>query len=138
MSTYTVVKQDDATYAVCDDVGFVMDTFSNTEDAKLFVKDLTAIDAHSLYIAQTQWVEPTIEVDVADEPKPKPTEPVVECKKLVADAASMKKSDRVRARIADAKANNETADVVVEWVIATLGMNKPLAKTYVKGNWNKV
>jgi hypothetical protein len=137
-STYAVVKQDD-NFAVCDDVGYVIEQFSTAKSANEFVKDLKDMDTHSHYVATTDWtggniakieVDATVRVDAVETP-------VVECKKLVADATSMKKSDRVRARIALAKVNNEKPEVVVAWVIETLGMNKPLAKTYVKGNWDR-
>lgn len=47
-------------------------------------------------------------------------------------------AELVRARIAQAKARAETADVVVLWAVEVLGMKLALAKTYVKNNWSKV
>ena len=65
-------------------------------------------------------------------------EVVVETKKLVADVTGPKKSQRVRARIAQAKLANEAQDIVIAWTVAELGMTKQLARAYVLGNWNKV
>lgn len=47
-------------------------------------------------------------------------------------------AELVRARIAQAKARAESADIVVLWAVDTLGMKTALAKTYVKNNWCKV
>lgn len=49
-----------------------------------------------------------------------------------------KKSELVRARIAQAKARGEADTVVVQWAIDVLGMARALAKTYVSNNWAKV
>lgn len=43
----------------------------------------------------------------------------------------------IRARIAQAKARTESADIVVQWAVDCLGMKTALAKTYVKNNWAK-
>ena len=47
------------------------------------------------------------------------------------------KADRVRARIAQAKSNGESAGMVVLWAVDNLGMTASLAKTYVQNNWYK-
>lgn len=47
-------------------------------------------------------------------------------------------AERVRARIALAKQQNETPATVVEWAIVTLGQSRSLAKSYVTNNWHKV
>ncbi len=137
-STYTIVEQND-NFAVQDEMGYTVETFSVKQLAKDFIADLNACELHSHYIANTRWTDATdIMSPVVTQPIEVVEEPKVETKKLVADANGTRKSDRVRARIALAKTANETQDVVIAWVITELGMSKPLAKTYVKGNWNKV
>ena len=49
--------------------------------------------------------------------------------------AGASKADMVRARIAQARARSEGAEVVVLWAVEVLGMSRSLAKTYVKNNW---
>jgi hypothetical protein len=137
-STYTVVEQND-NFAVQDEMGCTLQEFSVKQMARDFIADLNACELHSHYVATTRWTDAT---DIITPKDPQVVdaveEPVVETKKLVADANGLRKSDRVRARIALAKTASETQDVVIAWVIAELGMSKQLAKTYVKGNWNKV
>ncbi len=48
------------------------------------------------------------------------------------------KASQVRARIAIAKQTSELPDVVVGWAVETLGMDKNLARVYVRNNWSKV
>lgn len=43
----------------------------------------------------------------------------------------------IRARIAQAKACGESADVVIAFGVSVLGMSKALASTYVRNNWDK-
>lgn len=54
------------------------------------------------------------------------------------EASSPSKADRVRARIAEAKARGESPDTVVRWAQLCLAMTAALARTYVKNNWSKV
>jgi hypothetical protein len=54
-----------------------------------------------------------------------------------ADGKPLMKSQRVRLRITYAKANNQTDEVVVKWAVDTLGMQRQLARAYVKNNWHK-
>lgn len=51
--------------------------------------------------------------------------------------AGASKADLIRARIQQAKARGETAEIVVQFGMEVLGMTASLAKTYVKNNWNK-
>jgi predicted SprT family Zn-dependent metalloprotease len=51
--------------------------------------------------------------------------------------AGVSKADQVRARIQQARAQGESAAVVVQWAVTELGMSLSLAKTYVKNNWAK-
>jgi predicted SprT family Zn-dependent metalloprotease len=58
----------------------------------------------------------------------------VPIKKPAPAPATASKAEQIRAMI---KRGN-TQEQVVEWAVATLGMTRALAKTYVKNNWNKV
>ena len=60
------------------------------------------------------------------------TPPVVTPKFGVSNA------EMIRARIAQAKARNESVDTVVSFGVTVLGMTNALARTYVKNNWNRV
>lgn len=55
-------------------------------------------------------------------------------------AATGSKADQLRAYLAQAKRDvgSEAEEKTVLWAIATLGMTRTLARTYVKNNWNKV
>jgi predicted SprT family Zn-dependent metalloprotease len=61
-------------------------------------------------------------------------------KAKVAVPAGASKADQLRAYLAQAKADvgSEAEEKTVLWAIATLGMTRTLARTYVKNNWNKV
>ena len=142
-TVYNVVKQNANTFAVVDEVGYVIEKFSTSKLAKEFVKDLQDCDTHAHYVKNTDWMCSDVVTDEVDEADTANTVQVVETTakkavKLAVNENGVRKSDRVRARIVTAKANNETQDVVVAWVIAELQMAKQLAKVYVKGNWNKV
>ena len=56
----------------------------------------------------------------------------------VADTGKVTNASRVRARIAEAKAQGHSEIAVVEYAVNTLGMTRALAKAYVKNNWSKV
>jgi hypothetical protein len=145
-TAYNIVKQNANTFAVTDEVGYVIEKFSNSKLAKEFVKDLQDCDTHALYVRNTDWMCNDSVADEADtDVTVDATVQAVEVKavkavkvKLAANANGVRKSDKVRARIALAKQQNETQAVVIEWVIAELQMAKQLAKVYVKGNWDKV
>lgn len=145
-TTYNVVKQNANTFAVTDEVGYVIEKFSNSKLAKEFVKDLQDCDTHALYVRNTDWCsdvvttedDETVTVNTVTANTTQTVETKVVKAKLAVNANGVRKSDRVRARIVTAKANNETQAVVIEWVIAELQMAKQLAKVYVKGNWDKV
>lgn len=47
-------------------------------------------------------------------------------------------ADRVRARIIQAKQNNEAPEAVIGFAVIELGMAPSLAKVYTKNNWDKV
>lgn len=55
-------------------------------------------------------------------------------------AAAGSKADMLRAYLKQAKADvgSEAEERTVAWAIATLGMSRTLARTYVKNNWSKV
>lgn len=93
----------------------------------------------SRYVAAAETTP--VEIDVKM-PITAPVEvPAVPAQRKVAErkpaAAGASKADRVRALIRNAKADGANQDAVVVVVVATLGMNKTLARTYVKNNWDK-
>lgn len=53
------------------------------------------------------------------------------------NAKRVPKSQLVRNRIAEAKAANETPDVVIAWAMENLGQSKALATRYVVENWGR-
>ena len=65
----------------------------------------------------------------------KPAQPTVQVVKV---EKQVTKASQVRARIAVAKQTGELPDVVVGWAVDTLGMDKGLARVYVRNNWSKV
>ena len=88
-------------------------------------EDFEAKKALALAFEAVNAVETAIIVEAA----------VVEA--VAKEGKAERKSDKVRARIALAKQQKETKEVVIAWAIAELGMKKALAKAYVEGNWNK-
>ena len=70
-------------------------------------------------------------------PKAKAVAPVA---RSVVAPAGASKADQLRAYLAQAKRDvgSEAEEKTVLWAMATLGMTRTLARTYVKNNWNKV
>ena len=50
----------------------------------------------------------------------------------------MTKAELVRAMIYGGKSQGQTADTLVSQVMEQLGFGRQLARTYIKGNWDKV
>lgn len=86
--------------------------------------------------AETMPVDIDVKMPVAAVEVPVATQRKVAKRKPVIAGAS--KADQVRALIRNAKANGSNQDAVVVVVVATLDMNKTLAKSYVRNNWDKV
>ena len=63
---------------------------------------------------------------------------IVAVEQVDASGKALKKSERVRIRIAIAKQNNETQEDVIKWTMDNIGFARGLAKVYVTNNWNKV
>ena len=63
---------------------------------------------------------------------------VVAIEQVDATGKALKKSERVRIRIAIAKQNNETQEDVIKWTMDDIGFARGLAKVYVQNNWHKV
>ena len=63
---------------------------------------------------------------------------VVAIEQFDATGKALKKSERVRIRIAIAKQRNETQEDVIKWTMADIGFARGLAKVYVQNNWHKV
>ena len=140
-TTYNVVKQGSKKFAVVDADGKVFKMFRVKRDAELHAvacnADNTVYDEEAFDVAEPELIVEPIAEAVVVEPIAEAAV-VVEAKKLAADATGLKKSQRVRARIAQAKLANEAQDIVIAWTVDTLGMTKQLARAYVLGNWNKV
>jgi predicted nucleic acid-binding protein len=156
MNAYTVVKQGTKKFAVVDADNNVVKMFRVKRDAELCAELQGVMVVEAFDVAEPELVieeavelvveavEPIVELVVLDTPVIETTDAVelvveaVEPKKLTADAKGPKKSQQVRARIAQAKEQYETQEIVVTWTIDTLGMTRQLARAYVLGNWNKV
>ena len=86
----------------------------------------------------TTAVEQAVEqVEVAEQVKQQVVT-VVAIEQVDATGKALKKSERVRIRIAIAKQNNETQEDVIKWTMDDIGFARGLAKVYVQNNWNKV
>lgn len=66
----------------------------------------------------------------AEPAKPAPVERAV-------PAGGQSNASLIRARIAQAKARNESAEAVIKFGVEVLGMTAALAKTYTRNNWDK-
>lgn len=125
-------------YAVCDQEGYEIDTFSKKQHAIDFIEELKTRPAVlKLYIDNTDWSPKEYVVDNSDKPKLIPVKSVIESNPRT-KPINTKKSETVRLYIALAKANNESEETVLFKAMTELGMSKSLAKAYIKGNWNKV
>ena len=86
----------------------------------------------------TTAVEQAVEqVEVAEQVKQQVVT-VVAIEQVDATGKVLKKSERVRIRIAIAKQNNETQEDVIKWTMDDIGFARGLAKVYVQNNWHKV
>ena len=96
--------------------------------------------------AVEEQVEVAEQVTVAEEQVETATEQVeqaavvtvVAVEQFDATGKALKKSERVRIRIAIAKQRNETQEDVIKWTMDDIGFARGLAKVYVQNNWNKV
>ena len=86
----------------------------------------------------TTAVEQAVEqVEVAEQVKQQVVT-VIAIEQVDATGRALKKSERVRIRIAIAKQNNETQEDVIKWTMDDIGFARGLAKVYVQNNWHKV
>ena len=145
MSKFIVNKTEDGMWTVEDELGNVIDVVETRAKARDLVRQLMEPKSNVTHVEGTYGTgierddtaekatgQATDTVDAVVE-----TVTVVNVAPLVSDKP-LRKSDQVRYRIAIAKQNNESEAVVVQWAVEVLGMKKPLASTYVKGNWHKV
>ena len=65
-------------------------------------------------------------------------QPVVTRVVKPASTTGTSNADRVRARILQAKQNNEAPEAVIGFAVIELGMAPALAKVYTKNNWDRV
>ena len=77
------------------------------------------------------------QVEVAEQVKQQVVT-VIAIEQVDATGKALKKSERVRIRIAIAKQNNETQEDVIKWTMDDIGFARGLAKVYVQNNWHKV
>lgn len=66
-----------------------------------------------------------------------PVETIMPKPQVIPQAKTGSNAVLIRARIAQAKARGESANVVVQFGVEVLGMKAALAKTYVKNNWDR-
>jgi hypothetical protein len=148
---YKVARTNDGFWAVTDEMGThfaVEDTRSRARElaAQMNMPAPTTHKIEGYYGTGTGPVEVITEV-AKEEAVDTVTETVTEVTSEVvdefvdtefnADGKPLQKSQRVRLRITFAKANCQNEEVVVKWAIATLGMQRQLARSYVKNNWHK-
>lgn len=142
MSKYIVKKTEDGAWAVEDELNTVIDVVETRIKARELVRELMQPASNVTRIEGTygNGVDREDTAEKLDKQAavaaPAETIEVVAVEPLVSDRP-LRKSDQVRYRIRIAKQNNESSSVVVQWAVDVLGMKKPLAATYVKGNWDK-
>lgn len=147
---YKVTRTDDGFWAVTDEMGThfaVEDTRSRARQlaAQMNMPAPTTHKIEGYYGTGTGPVEVVkdVAVDTVAEVATDAVDTVAEVvddfvdTEFNADGKPLMKSQRVRLRITYAKANNQTDEVVVKWAIDTLGMQRQLARAYVKNNWSK-
>lgn len=128
MKTLSVKPIDDV-YAVQDEMGNVLE---KCETHSLAVSVASTLAAQ--FTEMGQECELSAELIV---PATRPVELLSAAKTRTSKPQKTTNASRVRERITEAKAANESADVVVAWAVETLGMSPQLARTYVKNNWAK-
>ena len=97
-------------------------------------------------VAATEQVVEQVETAAVEEQVETATEQVeqaavvtvIAIEQFDATGKALKKSERVRIRIAIAKQRNETQEDVIKWTMDDIGFARGLAKVYVQNNWNKV
>ena len=90
-------------------------------------------------VAEEQVETATEQVEtVAEQVEQAAVVTVVAIEQFDATGKALKKSERVRIRIAIAKQRNETQEDVIKWTMDDIGFARGLAKVYVQNNWNKV
>lgn len=128
MKTLSVSPIDNL-FAVCDEEGNVLE---KCETHSLAVSVASTLAAQFTEMGQLCEVSADLLAKEA-----RPVELVATTTSRSTKPQKTTNASRVRDRIKEAKAANETAEVVVAWAVETLGMSPQLAKTYVKNNWAK-
>ena len=164
--SYKVLKED-GLYVVIDELKNVLHVCEKRSEATAMVRELnTAVKSNVQHVegtygtgvervVETAAVEEQVEtaateqvveqvetaateqVEVAEQVKQQVVT-VVAIEQVDATGKALKKSERVRIRIAIAKQNNETQEDVIKWTMDDIGFARGLAKVYVQNNWNKV
>ena len=164
--SYKVLKED-GLYVVIDELKNVLHVCEKRSEATAMVRELnTAVKSNVKHVegtygtgvervVETAAVEEQVEtaateqvveqvetaateqVEVAEQVKQQVVT-VVAIEQVDATGKALKKSERVRIRIAIAKQNNETQEDVIKWTMDDIGFARGLAKVYVQNNWNKV
>ena len=164
--SYKVLKED-GLYVVIDELKNVLHVCEKRSEATAMVRELnTAVKSNVQHVegtygtgvervVETAAVEEQVEtaateqvveqvetaateqVEVAEQVKQQVVT-VIAIEQVDATGRALKKSERVRIRIAIAKQNNETQEDVIKWTMDDIGFARGLAKVYVQNNWNKV
>ena len=163
--SYKVLKED-GLYVVIDELKNVLHVCEKRSEATAMVRELnTAVKSNVQHvegtygtgvereqIAAVETVAEQVETvaeqveTVAEEQVETATEQVeqaavvtvIAIEQFDATGKALKKSERVRIRIAIAKQRNETQEDVIKWTMDDIGFARGLAKVYVQNNWNKV
>ena len=148
--SYKVLKED-GLYVVIDELKNVLHVCEKRSEATAMVRELnTAVKSNVQHvegtygtgvereqIAAVETVAEQVET-VAEQVEQAAVVTVVAIEQFDATGKALKKSERVRIRIAIAKQRNETQEDVIKWTMDDIGFARGLAKVYVQNNWNKV
>ena len=98
----------------------------------------TATEQVETATAQVETATEQVETAVEEQVEQATVATVVAIEQFDATGKALKKSERVRIRIAIAKQRNETQEDVIKWTMDDIGFARGLAKVYVQNNWHKV
>ncbi len=132
---------EDGLWIVEDDLGSVIEVCETPSQAKKLIRELTAPPAQVTHYLGTYGygdIDSSQKVEVVKKFVEEPSTATIAVVNVEPLPNVTRKSEQVRYRISIAKQNGEPRSVVVDWAVEKLAMKKPLASTYVSGNWDKV
>ena len=145
MSTFEVVETDDGFFEVRDEFGCAVDVFEERASAHSYMRKLqlskpgkTTRQVSGYRYGNADFTDYVEEPIVVNTPENVKVEETGEIELLPIEPKGGRNSDAVRDAIAFAKANYKYERDVIHWAMIKLGMKRPLATSYVKGNWHKV